>query len=101
MAVQRTTESNPILNFSKYLWVIWSCRTRQSATLVGTLWPAHESWMAVSPVDTDIHESRCRSLLAMYSRSLLESRMWGPLKVRETLPLMDDWGGWIAFQNVI
>jgi hypothetical protein len=58
-----------MLTFSKCLKVIWSCRTRQSATLVGTVWPAHESWMAVSPVDTDIHESRCRSLLPMYRRS--------------------------------
>ena len=68
-AARRTSDNKAMLTFSKCLKVIWSCRTRQSATLVGTVWPAHESWMAVSPVDTDIHESRCRSLLPMYRRS--------------------------------
>src|SRR3981189_93726 len=67
---QRGGDNSPIVTFSRYLKVISSWRTRQSATLGGTVWPAHESWMAVSPVDTDIHESRCRSLLPMYRRSL-------------------------------
>src|ERR1700680_594344 len=86
--VHRTSETNPILTFLKCLKIIWSCRTRQSATLVGTVWPAHESWMAVSPVDTDIHESRCRSLLSMYRRSPRESRMWGFPNVRESQLLL-------------
>src|SRR5258708_36401503 len=68
--VQRTSDNNPILTFSRYLKIISSWRTRQSASLGGTVWPAHESWMAVCPVDTDIHESRWRSLLPMYRRSL-------------------------------
>src|ERR1700752_755529 len=69
-AAERTSENKAILTLFKCLLVIWSCRTRQSAKLVGKVWPAHESWMAVSPVDTDIHESRCRSLLSMYRGSL-------------------------------
>src|SRR5258708_34407289 len=68
--VQRANDNSPILTFSRYLKIISSWRTRQSASLGGTVWPAHESWMAVSPVDTDIHESRCRSLLPMYRRPL-------------------------------
>src|SRR5258705_1597464 len=46
--VQRTSDNSPILTFSRYLKIISSWRTRQSASLGGTVWPAHESWMAVS-----------------------------------------------------
>src|SRR5260370_22428379 len=72
--VPRANDNKAKLSFLESLKFIWSCRTRQSATLVGTVWPAHESWMAVSPVDTDIHESRCRSLLPISERYPSESR---------------------------
>jgi len=45
--------------------------------------------MAVSPVDTDIHESRCRSLFSMYRRCPQRVKEMGPWKARKLLCLVD------------
>src|SRR5208283_2465031 len=89
VVAQRASASNPILTFSKCLKIIWSCRARQCSGSAGTVWPAHESWMAVSPVDTDIHESRCHSLLSMYRRCPRRVKETGSLTARKLLCLVD------------